>query len=96
MYVSDAIDINEKGHLTIGALDTVSLAKKYGTPLIVYDEDRIRENCRLFSSSMNKYYGNGLVLYAGKAFLCKDMCRTIMDEGLGLDVVSGGELFTAL
>ena len=95
MYVSDTIDINEKGHLTIGALDTVSLAKKYGTPLIVYDEDKIRENCRLFSSPMNKYYGNGLVLYAGKAFLCKDMCRTIMDEGLGLDVVSGGELFTA-
>lgn len=95
MYVSDTIGINEKGHLTIGALDTVSLAKKYGTPLIVYDEDKIRENCRLFSSSMNKYYGNGLVLYAGKAFLCKDMCRTIMDEGLGLDVVSGGELFTA-
>lgn len=95
MYVSDCININENGHLTIGGLDTVALAKKYGTPLIVYDEDKIRENCKKFSASMNEFYGNGLVLYAGKAFLCKDMCRTIMDENLGLDVVSGGELYTA-
>ncbi|HZK21864.1 MAG TPA: diaminopimelate decarboxylase [Oscillospiraceae bacterium] len=95
MYVSDCISVNKKGHLTIGGIDTVSLAKEYGTPLIVYDKDKIRENCRQFSYSMNEYYGNGLVLYAGKAFLCKEMCRIIMSEGLGLDVVSGGELYTA-
>lgn len=95
MYVSDSININEKGHLTIGNTDTVSLAKEFGTPLIVYDKDKIRENCRKFASSMNEFYGNGLVLYAGKAFCCKDMCRTIMEEGLGLDIVSGGELYTA-
>lgn len=95
MYVSDSIGVNEKGRLTIGGADTVSLAGEYGTPLIVYDTDRIRENCKKFASSMNEFYGKGLVLYAGKAFCCKEMCRLIMEEGLGLDIVSGGELYTA-
>lgn len=96
MFVSKNLDINEQGHLTIGGIDTISLAKKYGTPLYVMDEDLIRENCRSFKMSIDKYYGGeGLVCYASKAFCCKAMCRIMMDEGIGLDVVSEGELFTA-
>lgn len=97
MFVSKNLSVNEKGHLTIGGTDTVQLAEKYGTPLYVMDEDMIRENCRSFKRSMDEYYnGAGLVCYASKAFCCKAMCRIIMEEGLGLDVVSGGELYTAL
>ncbi|NLA76663.1 MAG: diaminopimelate decarboxylase, partial [Clostridiales bacterium] len=97
MYVSDSISINEYGHLTIGGADTVALARKYGTPLMVYNRDAIVANCRAFTESMNENYdGNGRVLYAGKAFSCKEMCRICRDEGMGLDVVSGGELYTAI
>ena len=95
MYTSDCLNVNDKGHLTVGGVDTLALAAEYGTPLIVYDKDKIRENCRKFVSSMEEYYGHGLVLYAGKAFSCKEMCRVVAEEGLGLDIVSGGELFTA-
>lgn len=97
MFVSKNLAVNEKGHLTIGELDTVDLAKEYGTPLYVMDEDLIRENCRSFKQSMDNYYGGaGLVCYASKTFCCKEICRIVMDEGLGLDVVSEGELYTAV
>lgn len=97
MYVSDCIDINSAGHLTIGGCDTVELAKKFGTPVYVFDENEIRKNLRTFRDSMNEYYGgNGLAVYASKAFNCKEMCRICAQEGTGIDVVSGGELYTAL
>ncbi len=97
MFVSDCLDVNEKGHLTIGGVDTTEIAKEYGTPVIVYDEDSIRKNCRAFVNSMDEYYGgNGRVLYANKAFSCLEMCRIADDEKMGLDVVSGGEIYTAL
>ncbi|MBE6771417.1 MAG: diaminopimelate decarboxylase [Ruminococcaceae bacterium] len=97
MYVSDCISINESGHLTIGGADTVELAKEYGTPAYVFDENEIRKNLRAFKNSMDEYYGgNGLAVYASKAFCCKEMCRICMQEGTGIDVVSGGELYTAL
>ncbi len=97
MYVSDCININNDGHLTIGGKDTVELAKEYGTPAYVFDENEIRKNLRAFRDSMNEYYaGNGLVVYASKAFCCKEMCRICKQEGTGIDVVSGGELYTAL
>ena len=95
MFVSECLGINEKKHLTIGGLDTVDLAKEYGTPLYVMDEDLIRKNCRMYKNAMEKYYGDGLVLYANKAFCSLWTCRLAAEEGLGLDVVSGGELFTA-
>ena len=95
MFVSECLGINEKNHLTIGGLDTVDLAKEYGTPLYVMDENLIRKNCRLYKNAMEKYYGDGLVLYANKAFCSLWTCRLAAEEGLGLDVVSGGELFTA-
>ncbi len=96
MFVSDNLGINEAGHLTIGKNDTVELAKKFGTPLYVMDEELIRSNCRMYKDAMDKHYGKGMVLYANKAFCSLFTCRIAKEEGLGLDVVSGGELYTAL
>ena len=97
MFVSDGLGVNESGHLTVGGCDTVSLAKKYGTPYMCYDENMIRKNCREFVKSMEENYdGNGLVCYASKAFSCLEMCRICKEEKMGLDVVSGGEIFTAV
>jgi diaminopimelate decarboxylase len=97
MFVSETLKINDKGHLEIGGCDCVELVNKYGTPLYVMDEALIRKNCRLYKNAMDKHYGgNGLVLYASKAFSTMAMCKIAESEGLGLDVVSGGELYTAL
>lgn len=97
MYVSDCLTLNEKGHLAIGGCDTVDIAAAFGTPAYVYDENEIIANCRAFARSVERCYGgNGMVLYANKAFCCKEICRICGREGLGLDVVSGGELHTAL
>ncbi len=97
MFVSENLNVNEKGHLTIGGCDTVELAKQYGTPLYVLDENKIRKTCRSYVESFKKYYdGNGMPLYASKALSCKEICRIIDQENLGLDVVSGGEIYTAL
>ena len=97
MFVSKNLSVNEKGHLVIGKNDTVELAEKFGTPLYVVDEELVRENCRVYKNAMDKYYGGrGLVLYASKAFCAKYIYRVVKEEGLGIDVVSGGELYTAL
>lgn len=97
MFVTSCLGSNDKGHLTIGGVDAVDLANKYGTPLYVMDERTIRGHCRTFQQSIDDNYGGkGLAVYASKAFNCKEMCRIIKDEGLGIDVVSGGELYTAL
>ncbi|MGN0613347.1 MAG: diaminopimelate decarboxylase [Porcipelethomonas sp.] len=96
MLVSENLGVNEKGHLTAGGIDTVELAKQYGTPLYVMDENLLRKHARSYKSSIEKFYnGEGLVCYASKAFCCKEICRIMMDEGIGLDVVSIGELYTA-
>ncbi len=97
MFVSKALKINSKNHLEIGGCDCVDLVNEFGTPLYVMDEGLIRENCRLYKNAMDKYYnGNGLVLYASKALCTMAICRIAQQEGLGLDVVSGGELYTAI
>lgn len=97
MFIMECLGVNEKNNLTIGGLDVSDLAKEYGTPLYLMDEDKIRENCRVYKNAMDKYYdGNGLVLYASKAFSCVHICKVAKEEGFGLDVVSGGELYTAL
>lgn len=96
MTENTRLNINEKNHLVIGGCDCVELAKTFGTPLYVMDETVIRENMRMYKNAMDKYYsGNGLVLYASKAFCTLASCKLAEQEGLGLDVVSGGELFTA-
>ena len=95
--ISPCLSINEKGHLVISGCDTVELAKRYGTPLYVMSEDEIRSVCRRYRSSFEEYYnGNGKALYASKAFCCKEICRVVTEEGLDVEVVSGGELYTAL
>ncbi|NLS85912.1 MAG: diaminopimelate decarboxylase [Ruminococcaceae bacterium] len=95
--MDNVVSVNSNGHLSIGGADTVALAQKYGTPLYVMDENAIRANCRALKTSLDAHYKqNGLVLYASKAFCCKAIYRIINDEGLGADVVSGGELYTAL
>ena len=97
MFVSESLTVNPDDHLVIGGCDCVELAKIYGTPLYIMDEELIRKNCRAFKNSLDKFYdGNGLVLYASKAFCSLFACKIAEQEGLGLDVVSGGELFTAL
>ena len=96
MFVSENLSVNEKNHLVIGKNDTVELAKKFGTPLYVMDEELIRKNCRIYKNAMDKYSNGGTVLYANKAFCTLYTCRIAKEEGLGLDVVSGGELYTAL
>ena len=97
MFVNDCLNTNEKGHLTIGGCDTAELAKEYGTPLYVLDETTIRNTIRSYVSSFKKFYdGNGMPLYASKALSCKELCRIAKEENIGLDVVSGGEIYTAL
>lgn len=88
--------INSKGHLEIGGCDTVELAQSFGTPLYVMDEALVRRNCRDFLESFRKRYPNTDVAFAGKSFLNTAMCRILDQEGLSLDVVSAGEIYTAL
>ncbi len=96
MIPSNCLAINNENHLTIGGIDTIELAREYGTPLYVVDEDSVRANCRLYTESMNRFYGgNGLILYASKALCNTALCKIVAEENMGLDVVSGGELFTA-
>jgi diaminopimelate decarboxylase len=96
MILSGTMRINSKQHLEIGGCDTVALAEEFGTPLYVMDEEQVRENCRRYLRAMQKKYPRGKILYAGKAFLVLAMAKLVAEEGLGLDVVSGGELYTAL
>ena len=96
-FLTENMSVNENGNFSLCGVDTVSLAKEYGTPLYVMDEALIRKNCRDFRESIDRYYGgNGLVCYASKAFSCKEIYRIVDSERLGIDVVSAGELYTAL
>lgn len=91
------LKINAKGHLEIGGADAVDLAKEFGTPLYVFDEAHIRAMMRVYKNTIeSEYGGNGQVLYASKAFSCKAIYAVARDEGIGIDVVSGGELYTAV
>ena len=81
--------------LHIGGVNTLDLVKKYKTPLYVFDEELIRSKCREYIKSFKVKENGNKVAYAGKAFLTKYMCKLVCEEGLCLDVVSGGELYTA-
>ena len=95
MFNSDNLTVNEQGHLCIGSHDTVELAKEFGTPLYVLDEDKVRQNCRGYKNAIDEYYGGrGLALYASKALCTMYTARVAAEEGLGADVVSGGEIYT--
>jgi len=95
LYLTGTMKINGSGHLEIGGVDATKLAEQYETPLWVIDEACFRENCRAFRNAFQAA-GDGLVLYACKALCTTALCKIVAEEGLGLDVVSGGELFTAV
>jgi len=95
--ICENIGLNDLGHLTFAGFDTVELAGKYGTPLYLSDEDRIRNRCRLYKEAMHRYFGGlSRPLYAGKAACFKRMYEIMREEGLSVDLVSPGEIHTAM
>ena len=95
-FICNNLSVNEAGHLCFSGLDTVSLAEKHGTPLYLMDENKIRENCRTYVGAMRDAFGpDALPLYASKAASFKQMYRIVREEGMGTDIVSSGELYTA-
>jgi diaminopimelate decarboxylase len=88
-------EVNRRAHLAIGGCDTVELAEEFDTPLYLFDEFTLRQKCREFREGFGKYRDDTLVVYASKAFLSKALALMLREEGLGLDVVSGGELSLA-
>ncbi len=94
--ICDNLQLNERGELLFAGLNTVELAKKYGTPLYVMDENKIRQNCKTYYNAVKQAFGDkGGVLYASKALSFKKIYQIVNEEGLGIDVVSQGEIFTA-
>lgn len=88
---------NESGELCFADMPLSALADKYGTPLYLYDEARVRHNCRVYLEAVREGFGESArVMYASKAASFKQIYRIIKEEGLGVDVVSCGEIYTAL
>ena len=87
--------VNAQDRLTVGGCDAVELAREFGTPLLVFDDATLRGMCRGFADAFASRYANSGVLYASKAFVNAAVARLVAEEGLGLDVVSGGELAVA-
>ncbi len=95
--LTKGLTIGENGHLFIEGCDAVELAKEYGTPLYVMNESLIRENCKRYKCFFaNNFSDTSFPCYASKALSCLEIYRIMKDEGMGVDVVSGGELYTAL
>ena len=95
--ICDNLFVNAQGHLCFSGRDTTELAKAYGTPLYLMDEDRIRERCRTYRRAMQEAFGTcGRVLYASKAACFKRLYEIMKQEGMGIDVVSSGEIRTAV
>ncbi len=89
--LSDNATVGAEGRLSIGGCDTLDLAAEFGTPLFVYDEDHLRARCREAVDAFGAH-----ATYASKAFLCKAMARIAFEEGMGIDVASGGEMHVCL
>ena len=97
MILYNHLDVNEKGHLTIDGADAVELAREYGTPAYILCENVIRENCRTYLNAAREYFGaDALPLYASKALSFTGVYKIAKEEGMGVDCVSGGEIYTAL
>ncbi len=92
----DTTDTNAAGHLTLGGCDALDLVEQYGTPLYVLDEVTLRARCRQFADAFAARYPNSKAVYASKAYINPALARIVAEEGLGLDVVSGGELAVAI
>ncbi len=87
----------EDNRLKMNGVELTEMAKKYGTPLMVYNDESVRNNCRNYVKAVKEHCkSGGKAIFASKAFSCLEMCRICNQEGMGLDVVSGGELYTAL
>ena len=94
--ICENLSRNESGELCFAGMPLTPLAEKYGTPLYLYDEERIRERCRTYISAVKAAFGNGgKVLYASKAASFKKLYEIMREEGMGIDVVSRGEIYTA-
>jgi diaminopimelate decarboxylase len=91
----DTTRVNREGHLVIGGCDTTTLASRFGTPLYIYDEETLRARCRTFVKEFRQRHPNSTVVYASKAYINPALAQIFAEEGLGLDVVSGGELTVA-
>ncbi len=96
MELRGTMQVNSSGHLVIGGCDTTELAAQFGTPLYVIDEVLVRQMAQRYQQSLKQHYPSSAVAYAGKASLTMAMCKIVESEGLSLDVVSGGELYTAV
>lgn len=95
--ICDNLKIDSEGVLTFAGRTTTQLAEKYGTPLYLMDEERIRYNCSVYVKAMKKYFGeSAMPLFASKAASFKQIYRIVKEEGMGVDVVSAGELYTAI
>ena len=92
----DSATTNASGHLEVAGCDVVELAKEFGTPLIVYDELQLRKNCRSYREAFSSQLPGSEVIYASKAFSCLALMQLMREEGMSVDVASGGELFMAL
>lgn len=96
MFTCDNLGINAAGHLTFAGQDTASLASQYGTPLYLLDEERIRHNCRVYTQALREHFSeDSRPLYAGKACAFTQLYRIMSEAGMGIDVVSCGEIHTA-
>lgn len=96
MILRGTASINGQGHLEIGGMDTEQLVEKYGTPLMVYDVALIKERARMFLRVVNQKGVVGRAFYATKALNTTALLQLLAQEGMGFDVVSGGEFYTAL
>lgn len=95
--ICDNITVAGNGHLLFAGQDTVELARQYGTPLYLMDEDKIRANCRRYTAALDRQFGGrARALYAGKANSFRHIYQIMREEKMGIDVVSSGEIYTAL
>ena len=91
------LSVNSLGHLTISGADVCTLAEKYGTPLMIVDENKVRENCKKYIQTIRTCLPEGsTALYAGKALCYAGIYKVMAEEGMSADIVSAGELYTAV
>jgi diaminopimelate decarboxylase len=88
--------VTPEGHLSIGGCDMVALAEEHGTPLVVYDEGALRATARAYRAAFDALAPGVEIIYASKAYFGQAMLRLAREEGMAVDVASGGELFAAL
>lgn len=94
--ICDNLSVGDNGHLLFAGVDTVSLAEKYGTPLMLLDENKIRQKCRIYKTAMQENFTpDSMPLYASKALSFKYIYKIAAEENIGIDCVSAGEIYTA-